>query len=272
MLRIALISVNGEPLAKPLVADFGEAGGGIGRDERNKLALPDPERRLSRVQALVRFERNYFSLIDQGAVPTIVNGIPLAKGSSLRLHDGDLIDAAGFRMRVELSSAVLTKSQGSENQGHHHIKSMSADVEGSTPWGYEAPALGVLSEPAENQAKKVLDKEMFLTDPFDELLAEEVCQPACAPADSSWEGRFAAVLDAFSPEQLERRLRSVTDSISGDADRAQLWNAYQAQFPEIAAEAVWALRKLLASEQKESELLVDINRPKQEPHTDGREL
>lgn len=109
MLRIVLISVNGSPATSPVVAMFGEAGGGIGRDEGNVLVLPDPDRRLSRVQALVRFEHGTYRIIDQGASPTVINGVALRKGNSRILREGDLIEAAGFRLQVSLPNCDRTE-------------------------------------------------------------------------------------------------------------------------------------------------------------------
>lgn len=228
VLRISLISVNGEPLARPVVADFGEAGGGIGRDERNQLALPDPERRLSRVQALVRYERNHYCLVDQGATPTAVNGIPLTKGSSLKLRGGDLIDAAGFRLRVDyLESSVASIAPPAPVSANATQLDHGAH---GRPWGYEEPALGVLSEPAPPMSSAAIAAEKII-DPFDELLAADPAQTKTGLVLESLESRVSKLVEVLRPESLERLL-DVSGS-TGVTPRDEVWGAYRDCFPAI---------------------------------------
>ena len=51
VLRIYVVSQNGAPPATPLAAVFGDGEGSIGREAHNTLALPDPLKHISRVQA-----------------------------------------------------------------------------------------------------------------------------------------------------------------------------------------------------------------------------
>lgn len=101
MLRIFVVSHNGIPPKSPMVACFGDAEGGIGRDETNTLVLPGRDKHLSRVQALVKCLGGEYFLVDQGGNPSIVNGRPLGKGSVASLHSGDRIAMAGWVLQVE---------------------------------------------------------------------------------------------------------------------------------------------------------------------------
>ncbi|MDP5240082.1 type VI secretion system-associated FHA domain protein TagH [Uliginosibacterium sp. 31-16] len=101
MLRIFVVSLNGVPPAAPLSAVFGEGLGCIGREETNALALPDPHKHISRVQAQVKCLSGEYFLVDQGGNPTSVNGRPLGKGNVATLHDGDRIEMAEWVLRVE---------------------------------------------------------------------------------------------------------------------------------------------------------------------------
>lgn len=101
MLRIYVLSQDGVAPALALSAVFGEGQGSIGRDVHNTLALPDPHKHISRVQAQIKIENGACFLVDQGANPTSVNGRPLGKGGVAALHDGDSIEMAEWVLRVE---------------------------------------------------------------------------------------------------------------------------------------------------------------------------
>lgn len=114
MLRISVIQSNGFPPATPITHDFDECGGTIGRDDSNVLALPDPGRHISRMQAQVTYDGMRYALTDHGGNPTHLNGRPLGKGVSATLRDGDEIGIAEYTLRVELIREV--SRIGSETQ------------------------------------------------------------------------------------------------------------------------------------------------------------
>lgn len=101
-LRITVLRVKGVAPMVPLSADFSEEGGAIGREASNTLALPDPEKHLSRVQALVQCQGGEFLILDQGGNPTKINGRPLGKGNSCLLRSGDQIEMVEYLLGVEL--------------------------------------------------------------------------------------------------------------------------------------------------------------------------
>jgi FHA domain-containing protein len=105
VLRIYVLSQDGAAPALALSAVFGEGQGSIGRDEHNTLALPDPHKHISRVQAQIKVEHGACFLVDQGVNPTSVNGRPLGKGGVAALHDGDCIEMAEWVLRVEEQAA-----------------------------------------------------------------------------------------------------------------------------------------------------------------------
>lgn len=101
-LRITVLRVKGAAPMVPLAAEFGDEGGAIGREVTNTLALPDPEKHLSRVQALVQCQGGEFLILDQGGNPTKINGHPLGKGNSCLLRSGDQIEMVEYLLGVEL--------------------------------------------------------------------------------------------------------------------------------------------------------------------------
>ncbi|MCK8407571.1 FHA domain-containing protein, partial [Erwinia amylovora] len=77
-------------------------GGTIGRSPENHLVLPDAERTISRLQALIHVAADGdCRLTNQGSVTVIFHhGTPLARGVQVRLENGDTIDIGRYKMRV----------------------------------------------------------------------------------------------------------------------------------------------------------------------------
>ena len=106
MLRISVLHFNGAPPSAPITHDFDERGGTIGRDDSNTLALPDPDRHISRMQAQIQFDGMRYILIDHGGNPTSINGRPLGKGSQATLRDGDELGVGDYTLRVTITRDV----------------------------------------------------------------------------------------------------------------------------------------------------------------------
>jgi FHA domain-containing protein len=102
MLTIKVISYKDAPVDQPIVAEFREAGGTIGRSPDSTLLLPDPDRIISRTHAVVSQESGRFVVRDQGTtVPVVVNGRPIGKGRDHPLAAGDEMRIAAYLLRVE---------------------------------------------------------------------------------------------------------------------------------------------------------------------------
>jgi FHA domain-containing protein len=101
MIRIEVVSCNGQPPAQPVHAEFDERGGTIGRADGNALVLPDPDRIVSRTHATIAFRAGGYVIRDLGSTsPVQVNGQSLGKGSEARLAGGDEIRIGGYTLRV----------------------------------------------------------------------------------------------------------------------------------------------------------------------------
>ncbi len=102
MLIIQVLTYNDVPLESPLRAEFGAAGGTIGRSPESTLLLPDPERIISRTHAIVEFRDGRYHLRDQGStVPVRVNDAPLGRGRDHPLASGDRLRIGGYALRVD---------------------------------------------------------------------------------------------------------------------------------------------------------------------------
>jgi FHA domain-containing protein/type VI secretion system protein len=160
MITIKVKSYDGKPLAEPLVAQFAEAGGTIGRAPGNALVLADPDRVISRAHATVFMRDGRFRLRDQGsASPTSVNGRPIGNGRDVEIADGDEVQIGRYAMIVEDMDA--THSQ-------HHA-SADATATGTLPPG----AVLSWSDDAQPRADGI---STFI------MPAPEAAEPSPAPA------------------------------------------------------------------------------------------
>ena len=67
ILVIRALSLNDQPLSEPLAGSFDARGGTIGRADVNTMALPDPQRHISRLQAEVVLQDGAFVIRNAGA-------------------------------------------------------------------------------------------------------------------------------------------------------------------------------------------------------------
>lgn len=112
MMKIRVLSFQGQPLPHAISHDFDELGGTIGRAETNQLALPDPQRHISRLQARVVCRDGRYEIINQGANPISVNGHAIGNGSSMAVVAGARIEIGGYLLEaVAPAAAVVHPSQ-----------------------------------------------------------------------------------------------------------------------------------------------------------------
>lgn len=99
-MRLTLLNHRGQENATGF--DFLPPGGTIGRSADNNLVLPDPERTISRLQALVHVSPGgECRLTSQGSVIAVIhNERSLARGEQVRLMHGDTLEIGDYRIMV----------------------------------------------------------------------------------------------------------------------------------------------------------------------------
>jgi FHA domain-containing protein len=113
ILTLLAVSLNDKPLTQPITARFDGAGGSIGRADHNTLALPDPERFISRLQAEVVATGDGYIIRNMGmANPIHVGGRAVAGGETARLQHGDHIRIAGYLLEVDCQA----QDRGAEDE------------------------------------------------------------------------------------------------------------------------------------------------------------
>jgi len=112
VLRISVLSFQGQAPGWAQSVEFGSEGGSIGREEGNTLQLDDPGKHLSRVQANIKCLGGEYFLVDQGGNPSRVNARELGKGKVVSLHDGDRICMADWELLVECARELERPRSG----------------------------------------------------------------------------------------------------------------------------------------------------------------
>jgi FHA domain-containing protein len=95
-----LVSLDNKPLAG-LSRRFEGSGGTIGRDEGNTLALPDAQRRVSRLHATISFPGGVPTITNSSAVlPIGVDGMQLDCGQAMPLEPGMSLNIGPYALMV----------------------------------------------------------------------------------------------------------------------------------------------------------------------------
>ncbi|MBV4368234.1 type VI secretion system-associated FHA domain protein TagH [Erwinia phyllosphaerae] len=107
-MRFTIIATKPGQLPPQSSCDFLPPGGTIGRGTDNNLVLPDDDRTISRLQAIVHITADGECRITNRGNVTLVhlNDIPLERGRQVDLQDGDILSIDDYRLQVtELHSA-----------------------------------------------------------------------------------------------------------------------------------------------------------------------
>ncbi|RYF34491.1 MAG: type VI secretion system-associated FHA domain protein TagH [Comamonadaceae bacterium] len=194
MIQIAVATRQGVPTEQALSAQFGPAGGTIGRADTNTLVLIDPDRTVSRVHAQVLCRDGEFFIVDRGSNPMQCNGQSLGSGREAALAAGDRLVIGSFELDVHAAapasaqaastghaplSAALSAGSASDDDPFADLLAGLATPAAPAP-AARAPAQSadpvLFPNPMESQPRNARAAEV---DPFADLLGPT---PASAPS------------------------------------------------------------------------------------------
>ncbi|MBS0967393.1 type VI secretion system-associated FHA domain protein TagH [Nissabacter archeti] len=161
--------------------DFLPPGGTIGRSVDNNLVLPDEDRAISRLQAIVHISADgECRITNRGNVTRVVlNDIPLERGRQVELQDGDLLDIDDYQLQVtDLSQSAPPPS--------YTTPPVEAPRPREAPRLTGVPRLAEVPRPAEPAA-------VIVTPP--------PAQPLASPQAHAAPDRYAAPEPYSAPEQ-----------------------------------------------------------------------
>ncbi|MBB3193260.1 type VI secretion system-associated FHA domain protein TagH [Roseateles terrae] len=215
-LTLRAVSLNDLPLTQPITAEFGPQGGTIGRADGNTLALPDPERHISRQQAEIRASGTGYVIFNIGSAnPITVGGQSLAQGQSLPVRDRDEIRVGGYLLEVTISAADDTNMMLGGRVGEAS-NPFPSPLPGATPGVSQGAIPGALptSAPAFAATAPAAARGAALhasphaaqpaapvpaSDPFADLLGGSGGGSGSSPGNSSGANPFADLLGAPPP-------------------------------------------------------------------------
>ncbi|MEI2266106.1 type VI secretion system-associated FHA domain protein TagH [Erwinia sp. CGal63] len=101
-MRFTIVATKAGQQPPQSSCDFLPPGGTIGRGADNNLVLPDDDRTISRLQAIVHITADGECRITNRGNVTLVhlNDIPLERGRQVELQDGDILGIDDYRLQV----------------------------------------------------------------------------------------------------------------------------------------------------------------------------
>ncbi|WP_140629065.1 type VI secretion system-associated FHA domain protein TagH [Methylibium rhizosphaerae] len=207
-LTLRAVSLNDQPLTQPITAHFDAKGGTIGRSDHNTMALPDPERHISRQQAQISIggEGGYLIKNVGSANPIIVRGQPLSQGETTPLVHSDQVRIGGYLLEVieerdqDSEASTITRGRavvdahtpppqrggapahGSGSMPRTPVASGSPFAELGAPLSSSNPFADLLGTPAPLPRQAARGSPVPPSDPFADL---GFGAPAGIPADST---------------------------------------------------------------------------------------
>jgi FHA domain-containing protein len=105
ILTLSAVSLDEQPLSQPITAVFDARGGTIGRADHNTMALPDPQRHVSRLQAQVVAQGAGYLIRNVGAANAImVGGRALGPGETMALAQDAPIRIGGYLLKAQFGA------------------------------------------------------------------------------------------------------------------------------------------------------------------------
>lgn len=114
-LSLKIISFKGQPVDAGTEAVFDSRGGTIGRAGENTLALPDPEKFVSRQHAAITFENGHYLIRDSSLSGTYIDDQePPLNNATQTLADGIRLRIGEYEILVSIASEPQTDNSAFE--------------------------------------------------------------------------------------------------------------------------------------------------------------
>lgn len=177
-LVIRAVSLAGAPLSQSITGYFDTRGGTIGRSDTNTMALPDPERLISRLQAEIWHTHDSFMVRNVGTANAIMhNDTRVAPGDSAALAHGDELQIGAYVLKVQVAhdnETVRTITRG------RVVVEPQKVIASSATEGYTDPRQGALAQAAE-QFRAAAAAPDPNPNPFADLLGSPPMAPVTPP-------------------------------------------------------------------------------------------
>ena len=214
-LTLRAVSLNDQPLTQPITAHFDLHGGTIGRADHNTLALPDPERHISREQAEITAGGSGFLIRNVGSSnPIVVRDQSLAHGESAPLLHHDQVRIGRYLLEVIDDAAnsdadATTRGRGASDEPPmpRHAEAAAGPLAALSPGNPFADLLGARKAapaglPAAGEHAGASPWAARLPDDFDPFAPPPAPQVAAQAAPAA-AGAFADLIPSTAPVSLD---------------------------------------------------------------------
>ncbi|HEX6017437.1 MAG TPA: type VI secretion system-associated FHA domain protein TagH [Burkholderiaceae bacterium] len=229
-LTLVAVSLNDQPLSQPITAVFDARGGTIGRADHNTMALPDPQRHVSRLQAeLVSHDQGFMIRNVGSANPIVVGARSLGHGETCPLTHGDALRVGPYLLKVQVGTA---QSEAPTRPGLQRL---------STPPVHPAPAPAVPTAPAPLPGNAFADllgggtPGVSSSNPFADLLGTPAAGPSAGPPRAPATDPFADLLPP--PAGVAARSAAVAPAAPASARLPDDFDPFAAPPPRPVATA-----------------------------------
>jgi type VI secretion system FHA domain protein len=127
-LTIKILSYKNQPLKEHLSASFGREEGTIGRSSENHFILPDPEKVVSHIHAIISYENGCYYLKDVSLNGTLVCNKNLRiHRDSVHLEDRDKLRIGDYDLVVSITGKSSNGDEpllGSKNDSPYPVQSL----------------------------------------------------------------------------------------------------------------------------------------------------
>lgn len=131
----------GEPPPERLSVTFDERGGTIGRGPENDWSIPDSQKQVSRVHAVIEYRGGAYFIIDKSANGIFRNDEPhaLAANHPVAISDGDRLTLGNFTAVVSIDWAAMAAPTADRTRAFVPRDDRSADGFGLSEDSYDSP-------------------------------------------------------------------------------------------------------------------------------------
>jgi len=250
-ITLRAVSLNDHPLTQPITAQFDAQGGTIGRADHNTMALPDPERHISRQQAEIRNCGVGFLICNVGSAnPITVHGQPLGQGQSAPLAHHDRVRIGGYLLEVideslasDAGATVVQRAPDSSNRPnglapmtpvHAPAHGLQGPLSSTNPF---ADLMDRQASPAPVPIAPLASSAARLPDDFDPFAAPPAAPLPLAAVRQDFSAEPAGVFADLMPEAGPRSIDDLLGlQAGGSGDPLAAFMAGATPLPQAGAD------------------------------------
>ena len=223
-LTLRAVSLNDHPLTQPITAHFDAEGGSVGRSDHNTLALPDPERHISRQHAEISVGDSGYLIKNVGSAnPIIVRGQALSRGESAPLVNHDQVRIGGYLLEV-IHEEAIDQEASTIVRGRAAVDARTSPGVARRAAASHSAGLPPRAAPSGGSAGMAdPGAPLSRSNPFADLLGDPAPTPAPTPAPAPASARAVAARAARPAQPLIDPFADLQPAAAGVSPLSAAW-------------------------------------------------